>query len=484
MTSSLHRNGDSHYTSSREHSPSAASSSSSSGPHFSPHSYSLASGRLGSGSLTASLQSRQKQKPRPKQKPSFSRRSPSVFLPKPWRTLKIIVLAVAITLALSSFLFSGFAPFLNNPRAIWSLLTTRRVRRIAFGSGTSPEIAAQPVWTRAIIPSAPDVWIWLGDMAYLDEPEVDCALSPAHPHCNCSSDWFQHQGVSCVRGNSKYAMTRMQQQLQNPDYEKFLRFMCPRYKPSNTTPIPDGSDPSFCPRHIFGTYDDRDFGWLHGSKRLMHKDALKSVFLDAMGATREDPRRDRGDGIQAVHHLNAALPGQQIDLFLLDERYYREGLPCHIRRDFCASVLALGQTHSWREWCGDFLGQVTKKRWSCCDKDEKLFQAWCSHPIHRNHSLWEEACNPSHEAFGSQKISVRKKASDVGLWEVEVEDNPEAQNSQYCEVLGRQQRQWLQEELQDSVAPIKIIVSPSPVFANPNPQVRCVSLVKIGATAC
>ncbi|GJP57253.1 hypothetical protein CLOM_g16278 [Closterium sp. NIES-68] len=427
-------------------------------------------GTLAASHKKQSEATNQKHKHRPKQRPSFSRRPP-LMLPKTWRMLRFLVFAFVIALALSSFLLSGIAPFLGNPKAIWAFLTTRRVRRIAFGSGTTPENTSQPVWTRGVIPSSPDVWIWLGDMAYLDEPEVNCTRWPLHPQCNCTSDWFQQQGMSCVRGNSKYAITRMQQQLQNPDYVKFLQFMCPRYKPSNTTPIPDGSDPSSCPRHILGVYDDRDFGWAHGYKRLMHKDPLKSVFLDALGAPKEDPRRDRGDGIQAVYHLNEALPGQQIDVFLLDERYYRENLPCHIRRDFCTSVMDLDRPHSWRSWCGDFLGrEVARNRWSCCDKDEKLFQAWCGHEAHRNHSLWEEACNPAQEAFGSQKISVRKKGKDVALWDVYIEEQPEPHNSQYCEVLGRQQRLWLQEELQDSVAPIKIIVSPSPVFTNPLPQ--------------
>ncbi|CAI5985314.1 unnamed protein product [Closterium sp. NIES-64] len=252
---------------------------------------------------------------------------------------------------------------------------------------------------------------------------------------------------------------------------QFLQFMCPRYKPSNVTPIPDGSDPSACPRSILGVYDDRDFGWAHGYKRLMHKDPLKTVFLDALGAPKEDPRRDRGDGIQAVYHLNEALPGQQIDVFLLDERYYRENLPCHVRREFCTSVMDLDRPHSWRSWCGDFLGrEVPRNRWSCCDKDEKLFQAWCGHEAHRNHSLWEEACSPAHDAFGSQKISVRKKGKDPALWDIYIEEQPEPHNSQYCEVLGRQQRLWLQDELHDSNAPIKVIVSPSPLFTNPLPQ--------------
>ncbi|CAI7841932.1 unnamed protein product, partial [Closterium sp. NIES-53] len=96
--------------------------------------------------------------------------------------------------------------------------------------------------------------------------------------------------------------------------------------------------------------------------------------------------------------------------------------------------------------------------------------AWCGHEAHRNHSLWEEACSPAHDAFGSQKISVRKKGKDPALWDIYIEEQPEPHNSQYCEVLGRQQRLWLQDELHDSNAPIKIIVSPSPLFTNPMPQ--------------
>ncbi|CAI5532260.1 unnamed protein product [Closterium sp. Naga37s-1] len=123
--------------------------------------------------------------------------------------------------------------------------------------------------------------------------------------------------------------------------------MCPRYKPSNVTPIPDGSDPSACPRSILGVYDDRDFGWCvapsrpspltllthtphlhssltlshfplaaraHGYKRLMHKDPLKTVFLDALGAPKEDPRRDRGDGIQAVVRGGAGRRRREAEL--------------------------------------------------------------------------------------------------------------------------------------------------------------------------
>ena len=36
----------------------------------------------------------------------------------------------------------------------------RLVERIGFGSGMGVTSGPQPIWSRGIIPSAPDVWIW------------------------------------------------------------------------------------------------------------------------------------------------------------------------------------------------------------------------------------------------------------------------------------------------------------------------------------
>jgi hypothetical protein len=76
----------------------------------------------------------------------------------------------------------------------------RTVHRIAFGSSTAYDYSPQPVWSHGIIPSDPDAWIWLGDMAYMDGPRVNCEAMPAHKHCNCTSDWLHRAPNSCMAG--------------------------------------------------------------------------------------------------------------------------------------------------------------------------------------------------------------------------------------------------------------------------------------------
>ena len=49
----------------------------------------------------------------------------------------------------------------------------RPVSRIAFGSCTSHDLRPQPIWG-AVVAARPDAWIWVGDMAYTDNPLVDC----------------------------------------------------------------------------------------------------------------------------------------------------------------------------------------------------------------------------------------------------------------------------------------------------------------------
>jgi len=169
--------------------------------------------------------------------------------------------------------------------------------RVAFGSGTSLDYRSQPIWTQAVIPSNPDAWIWLGDMAYMDKPRINCGDLPWHPQCNCSSTWLHQSNYSCMAGNLDYASSRMEVQLSNPDYAQFLAFMCPGHRAKGLHP-PTGSDPSVCSRQILGTYDDHDYGWEHGNRRLPQKDKMKQLFLDAIGEPMGSPRRHPGHGIE------------------------------------------------------------------------------------------------------------------------------------------------------------------------------------------
>jgi hypothetical protein len=87
-----------------------------------------------------------------------------------------------------------------------------------------------------------------------------------------------------------------------------------------------------------GVYDDHDFGWNNGNGRLPHKSEFKEMFLDAVGEPHDSPRRGATRGLWYKYTLNEGVDGGDIDVFLLDERYEREPLPCDTRRDYCEQV--------------------------------------------------------------------------------------------------------------------------------------------------
>ncbi|XP_024536570.1 uncharacterized protein LOC112348404 [Selaginella moellendorffii] len=319
-----------------------------------------------------------------------------------------------------------------------------RVSRIAFGSSSSHDYSAQPAWVHGIIPSDPHAWIWLGNMAYLDEARVNCDASPNHYQCNCSADWLRQPPHFCMTGDLEHAASKMQIQLANPDYAQFLAFMCPGHREKGLFP-PPGADPAVCPKRIFGTYSDHDYGWRHGNKRLPQKDALKQVFLDALGESLDSPRRNGGRGIEWKYTLNQESKGYEIDVILLDTRYYRDPLPCHTKRAFCKDITRTKTSPEHRAWCEDFLGGETGMG-SCCGKDSLFLN----------------------------ESELPKLLS----------------NSNFCDVLGNHQRNWLETTLLQSNSPVKLIVSSSSVLAADD-EVRLESRwnvrpgkARIGLSAC
>lgn len=336
-----------------------------------------------------------------------------------------------------------------------------RVSRIAFGSDTSSDYRSQPIWVQGVIPSDPHAWIWAGDMAYMDKPRINCNDLPWHTECNCSSSWLHQPNHSCMAGNPKFASSRMEVQLSNPDYAQFLAFMCPGHRAKGLHP-PTGSDPSVCTRQIFGTYDDHDYGWEHGNRRLPQKDIIKQFFLDAIGEPSESTRRKPGRGIEWKYTINAGVLGQSIDIFLLDERYYRDTLPCYTRRAFCEKVALADPQHAKHAWCVDFLQGGKLHNGSCCKKDENVFYGWCLQPSNKVHPLWDSFCNPSSQNYGHHdSLSDIEEIGDI-LNQVD-----EPSNSSFCEILGEQQRRWFEDALLGSEAPLKLVVSSSVVLGNP-----------------
>ena len=63
------------------------------------------------------------------------------------------------------------------------------------------------LFVQAIIPAKPDVWVWMGDLAYMDIPAVDCYSKENHEHpdCNCSPTVLRHPSHGCKSGDEQNA---------------------------------------------------------------------------------------------------------------------------------------------------------------------------------------------------------------------------------------------------------------------------------------
>ena len=360
---------------------------------------------------------------------------------------------------------------------------------LAFGSCTSYDLREWSIFTDAIVPLMPDAWIWAGDFVYLDDPDMDCnsvdfavtKLPTWQTTCNCSGSWLTTPPFSCHAGDVEYIRNRWQWALNNAPYNAFLDYMCPMARTLGLFP-PPGTNNKVC-KPLIGMYDDHDFGWNNGNRRLPHKDTFKNMFLDAIGESQHSPRRGPLRGAWGKYTLNEGLAaGIHIDVFLLDERYERDPLPCDTRRAYCEDVVLMDTTGTYnheRAFCQDFLYGGSLGQGTCCDKDEKIFFGWCRIPANIHSPLWREACDVSYELFGHRSLFLNhtgglevKTGSGSGhgggaFSEGTVMDV--SQESSFCDVLGREQRQWLRQAIKESTAAVKVFVSPSVLLANPLP---------------
>ena len=333
---------------------------------------------------------------------------------------------------------------------------------LAFGSCTSYDLRDWTIFTNAIVPSTPDAWLWAGDFAYLDDSDMNCnsidrtviELPEWQATCNCSESWITTPPYSCHAGDVEYIRDRWQSALNNAPYNAFLDYMCPTARSLGLFP-PPGTNNKVC-KPLMGIYDDHDFGWNNGNRRLPHKDAFKNMYLDAVGESQQSPRRGALRGAWGKYTLNEGLAaGIHIDVFLLDERYERDPLPCDTRRAYCEDVVLSDTTGIYRHeraFCQDFLYGGPLGQGTCCDKDEKLFFGWCRVSTNVLSPLWREACDVSYELFGHRSLYLNRTgglevATGVGsshgsaaFSDGTVKDM--SQESSFCDVLGREQRQW------------------------------------------
>ncbi|GBF97189.1 hypothetical protein Rsub_10050 [Raphidocelis subcapitata] len=372
----------------------------------------------------------------------------------------------------------------------------RPVRRLAFGSCTAYDLRPQLVWTSGVIPFNPDAWVWLGDMFYGDNPDIDCAKASGpnytHPQCDCPTTFMHHAPYQCFSGDVEHQRRRMEGQLGMPEYAAFVDFMCDGPGRGGAYP-PNGADAAQCPRPIVGTWDDHDFGWNNGDKRHPRKVEAKAVFLDGLGDPQSSPRRGSATGLEAAYRWPSgsaspppplspgdarSSPGDYIDLVLLDGRYDRDTLPCSTRREWCRQIMTqpgLGPSDFQWAWCRDmYVDGGPSGGGACCARDEQ-WAAWCAGAAAPAHPRWRELCDPSSSEFASApavlaadnitvlstpaEIEAAWKGAQSSLWRRLVTGI----ESPLCEMVGARQRRWLRGAVAASGAPLLLVGSGSVV---------------------
>lgn len=119
-------------------------------------------------------------------------------------------------------------------------------------------------------------------------------------------------------------------------------------------------------------------------------------------------------------------------------------------------------------WCKDFLvtGNGIESTGSCCTKDEDIFYGWCKNDSNKDSIYYNEACDVSFEKFGHRSLIIDRITLDLREpTNNELEDVTQA--TPFCDVLGREQRKWLRKAVQESTSTLKLFISGSVVFNNP-----------------
>jgi alkaline phosphatase D len=403
---------------------------------------------------------------------------------KEYATLVIIAIVIVLFFSLVDFQGGSIDDY-------ESIVSSSLIRKIGFGSCTSYDMRDMTIWRDAIIPAEIDAWIWAGDFVYLDDNNVNCqayedkyAVTDStiwQSSCNCTPSWLQIPPFSCRAGDLDFAQERWLTAVSDEYYNEFLEYMCPIAMEAGIFP-PPGQDPSMCSKPIYGIYDDHDFGSNDMNHRLPHKAQYKEMYLDAIGESRDSIRRNDDRGAWLKYTLNDEMVSSEskVDLFLLDERYERDSLPCDTMRDACERMVipdTSGVYSRLKAWCYDFLygktsepGKQASEDYlgTCCSLDEDIFWGWCQQEASKTSTYYQEACNTSYIGFGHRSLVLDPDSKEIRLPR---EDDPVDTNkhSPFCDVLGMEQRRWLRHTLSTSDAAVKLVVSGSVLLHYPLP---------------
>jgi Phosphodiesterase/alkaline phosphatase D len=127
-----------------------------------------------------------------------------------------------------------------------------------------------------IVETKPDLWVWLGDVAYLDT-----RLFPMYFYF--SGEEYVKEELAKMKEFQEYILLRV------------------------TTPI-------------IGIWDDHDYGINNGNKNFKHKRFMQRQFLNFLDEPSQSPRRER-EGIYESYYIGDPT---KIKVILLDVRYFRD----------------------------------------------------------------------------------------------------------------------------------------------------------------
>jgi alkaline phosphatase D len=146
--------------------------------------------------------------------------------------------------------------------------------RIAFGSCAHQD-RPQPIW-ESVIAMKPDLFLFIGDNIYADTADMDLM-------------------------RKKYAKLAAM-----PGYQKLLK-TCP----------------------LLATWDDHDYGRDDAGADYEKRVESQQIFLDFFGVPKDSPRRKQ----EGIYHAEVfGPPGKQVQVILLDTRYFRSPLKKRAKR--------------------------------------------------------------------------------------------------------------------------------------------------------
>ena len=137
----------------------------------------------------------------------------------------------------------------------------------------------------------PDLWIWLGDVAYVD-------LKGLPPRFGFTGEAVITQRFNNVKNNPVYSQL------------------------SNSTTV-------------IGVWDDHDYGNNNAGKSFAQKDITQQLWLDFIEEPKDSPRRKR-PGIYDSYYLGDKT---KIKVILLDVRYFKDDVsPFYVERDMLGDI--------------------------------------------------------------------------------------------------------------------------------------------------